>query len=177
MPKVKTASTASTAHKSHQSSFFVFTDGKKRVLTPRPKTYTAATATALRHFPHMKGLLTLQTDELDVCAGQFTDISPDIWEMAVETISSVLVKAEPVPDDGEYLNLFPIQKGGKPVIYLFSPQIVDVSVRLTLTREWKLSVIYPVVPAKCVASGGRRFSGTCAPIWMAASRSASPASM
>ncbi|KAJ7118103.1 hypothetical protein C8R44DRAFT_878737 [Mycena epipterygia] len=224
MPKVKTFP-ASTTPKPRQSSFFVVTDGKKRVLIPRPKTYQAATAAALRHFPHMDGLVTFQTDELDVCAGQFTDISPDIWELAIETISSVLIKAEPMPDnvklpvtaaadhrgtisvvvclshdpeyssqrmvvrpttdfgkikaaalqafgktgcpddyrltydggyphlndtlagwdieDGDTIDLFPVLKGGKPVIYLYSPHVVDASVRLTLTREWDLSVVYP----------------------------------
>ncbi|KAJ7135617.1 hypothetical protein C8R44DRAFT_609525, partial [Mycena epipterygia] len=42
---------------------------------------------------------------------------------------------------------------GKSVIYLFSPHVVDASVRLTLTREWDLSDIYPVVPAKRTLGG------------------------
>jgi hypothetical protein len=33
----------------------------------------------------------------------------------------------------------------KPVIYLFSPSDIDVSVKLSLIPEWSLSVIYPVV--------------------------------
>jgi hypothetical protein len=39
-------------------------------------------------------------------------------------------------------------RGGKPVIYLYSPSNIDVSVKLSLTPEWTLSVIYPVVPTK-----------------------------
>ncbi|KAJ7142822.1 hypothetical protein C8R44DRAFT_846629 [Mycena epipterygia] len=265
MPKVKTP----TASKTTQSSFFVLTDGKKRVLIPRPKTYQAVTAAARRYFPQIQAPFSLQTDELDVCGGELTDISPDIWEMAIEMLSSVLVKpepAEPVPmnpsriippvhvkqetsntepvahdqsltsdtaiketvgdshasvvvnyknqtqtyrikpttpfsrlfplvlrafglddgcyssyackdwnfycdgvrtyeehtaaalgyDDGDalYIDLLPVLKGGKPVIYLFSPHVIDVSVRLTLTRDWDLSVIYPVVPAKRTPAGG-----------------------
>ncbi|KAG1844209.1 hypothetical protein DFJ58DRAFT_664859 [Suillus subalutaceus] len=33
----------------------------------------------------------------------------------------------------------------KPVIYLYSPSDIDVSVKLSLIPEWSLSVIYPVV--------------------------------
>ncbi|KAG1851689.1 hypothetical protein F4604DRAFT_1959187 [Suillus subluteus] len=36
-------------------------------------------------------------------------------------------------------------RGGKPVIYLYSPSDIDVSVKLSLVPEWSLSVIYPVV--------------------------------
>ncbi|KAJ7121367.1 hypothetical protein C8R44DRAFT_919708, partial [Mycena epipterygia] len=56
-------------------------------------------------------------------------------------------------DDKLYFDLIPIQRGGKPGIYLFSPHVVDASVGLTLTREWNLSVIYPVVPAKRAPNG------------------------
>jgi hypothetical protein len=38
------------------------------------------------------------------------------------------------------------QRGGKPVIYLYSPAQTDVSVALTLTSDWSFSAIYPVVP-------------------------------
>ncbi|KAJ6542297.1 hypothetical protein DFH09DRAFT_1322410 [Mycena vulgaris] len=88
MPKVK----APTVSKSTQSSFFVLTDGKKRVLVLGPGLIWLA---ARRHFPLIEGPLTLETAELDVCGGELTDISPDIWEMAVELLSSVLVKGEP----------------------------------------------------------------------------------
>ncbi|KAJ6465976.1 hypothetical protein DFH09DRAFT_1486115 [Mycena vulgaris] len=234
MPKVKPPTAAK-----FQSTFFVLTDGKKRVLIPRPKTY-----------------------QLDICGGELTDISPDIWETAVEMLSSVLVKEEEkesvpinttvvkadeaeaavsvnqfasspltakvsedtvvveinfegvvrsfrikvtsplrrvflaalsafgkpdygfspytscasdwyftdegarpcgddtpatlyyVPGDTLYLDLLEKQKGGKPVIYLFSPRAIDASVCLTLTREWDLSVVYPVIPAKRTLDGG-----------------------
>ncbi|KAJ7118098.1 hypothetical protein C8R44DRAFT_832240 [Mycena epipterygia] len=48
----------------------------------------------------------------------------------------------------------PTLRGGKPVIYLFSPVVVDAAVRLTLTRDWDLSAIYPVVPQKKSITGG-----------------------
>jgi len=37
---------------------------------------------------------------------------------------------------------------GKPVIYLFSPSEIEVSVKLSLIPEWNISAIYPVVPIK-----------------------------
>ena len=39
-------------------------------------------------------------------------------------------------------------RGGKPVIYLFSPSNIEVSVKLSLVPEWNISAIYPVVPIK-----------------------------
>ncbi|KAJ6461104.1 hypothetical protein C8R45DRAFT_538584 [Mycena sanguinolenta] len=45
------------------------------------------------------------------------------------------------------------QRGGKPVIYVYSPTETNVSVALTLTPEWSFSAIYPVVPNKALSSG------------------------
>lgn len=59
-------------------------------------------------------------------------------------------------EDTDTFNVLREQKGGKPVIYLYSPTEMDVSVALTLTREWSLSVVYPVVPAKPSPSAGER---------------------
>ncbi|KAJ7182242.1 hypothetical protein C8R43DRAFT_1092987 [Mycena crocata] len=58
------------------------------------------------------------------------------------------------PGEELSFSVFRAQRGGKPVIYLFSPDIIDASVSLTLTREWELSVVYPVVPAKPAVGGG-----------------------
>ncbi|KAJ6495510.1 hypothetical protein DFH09DRAFT_1337328 [Mycena vulgaris] len=74
MPKVK----AWTVSKSPESSFFVLKDGKKCVLA-RP---------SAQDLPGSRLAL-------DVCGGELTDISPNIWEMAVELLSSVLVKGAP----------------------------------------------------------------------------------
>ncbi|KIK40129.1 hypothetical protein CY34DRAFT_807492 [Suillus luteus UH-Slu-Lm8-n1] len=41
------------------------------------------------------------------------------------------------------LKVMPLIK--KPIIYLYSPSDIDVSVKLSLIPEWSLSVIYPVV--------------------------------
>ncbi|KAJ7092167.1 hypothetical protein C8R44DRAFT_647066 [Mycena epipterygia] len=45
-------------------------------------------------------------------------------------------------------------KGGKPVIYLFAPNVMDAAVRLTLTRNWHLSAVYPVVQQTKSIAGG-----------------------
>jgi len=39
-------------------------------------------------------------------------------------------------------------RGGKPIVYLFSPSDIEVSVKLSLVPEWNISAIYPVVPIK-----------------------------
>lgn len=56
-------------------------------------------------------------------------------------------------EDGDTIHARREQVGGKPVIYLHSPTEIDVSVALTLNREWSFSTIYPVVPAKSASSG------------------------
>ena len=50
--------------------------------------------------------------------------------------------------DGDTLHLFLAQRGGKPVIYLFSPETIEAEVKLSLIPQWNLSAIYPVVPIK-----------------------------
>ncbi|KAG1875368.1 hypothetical protein DFJ58DRAFT_909910 [Suillus subalutaceus] len=49
--------------------------------------------------------------------------------------------------DGDIINLevHEISRTKKPVIYLYSPSDIDVSVKLSLIPEWSLSAIYPVV--------------------------------
>ncbi|KAJ7257765.1 hypothetical protein C8J57DRAFT_1234908 [Mycena rebaudengoi] len=56
-------------------------------------------------------------------------------------------------EDGDSFDMYRKRKGGKPVIYLFSPKEVNALVRLTLIRDLNLSVVYPVVPVT-TASGG-----------------------
>jgi hypothetical protein len=55
----------------------------------------------------------------------------------------------PLPPEREFVHVW--QPGcRKPVIYLFSPTDIDVTVTLTLDDEWSLSVVYPVVPIKAL---------------------------
>ncbi|KAJ6459121.1 hypothetical protein C8R47DRAFT_994807 [Mycena vitilis] len=51
-------------------------------------------------------------------------------------------------EDGATIDILEDQAGGKPVIYVYSPTEIDVSVALTLIPEWDFSAIYPVVPTK-----------------------------
>ncbi|KAG2036994.1 hypothetical protein BDR03DRAFT_897531 [Suillus americanus] len=47
--------------------------------------------------------------------------------------------------DGDSINLQAALRFAKPVIYLYSPSDIDVSVKLSLIPEWSISVIYPIV--------------------------------
>ncbi|KAJ7042122.1 hypothetical protein C8F04DRAFT_1028892 [Mycena alexandri] len=54
------------------------------------------------------------------------------------------------------LNPLPVRirrRGKKPVIYLFAPDIIDVSVKLSLIPAWSFSSIYPIVPIETSQSG------------------------
>lgn len=51
-------------------------------------------------------------------------------------------------EDGFQIDLRRHQVGGKPVIYLYAPSDIDASVTVSLTPEWRFSVVYPVVPTK-----------------------------
>ncbi|KAG2066539.1 hypothetical protein BDR04DRAFT_1129959 [Suillus decipiens] len=75
------------------------------------------------HFPSIpRDVITLQTNQLDVCDGYYVDITAETW--------------------GDVMDLFNVVE---PVIYLYSPSDIDVSVKLSLIPEWTLSVIYPAV--------------------------------
>ena len=51
-------------------------------------------------------------------------------------------------EDGNEIDLYEEQCGGKPVIYLFSPKTLEADVKLSLIPQWNFSAIYPVVPIK-----------------------------
>jgi hypothetical protein len=54
---------------------------------------------------------------------------------------------------GAAIDFFPILRGGKPVIYLYSPNATRISTKLSLVPEWGFSAIYPVVHAKTTPRG------------------------
>ncbi|KAK4704491.1 hypothetical protein P7C70_g1725, partial [Phenoliferia sp. Uapishka_3] len=57
--------------------------------------------------------------------------------------------------DGETLQLYPALKGGKPIIYLFPPTpLADATVKLSLSRDWTFSALYPISPITPNKSGG-----------------------
>ncbi|KZV82373.1 hypothetical protein EXIGLDRAFT_627164 [Exidia glandulosa HHB12029] len=48
--------------------------------------------------------------------------------------------------DGDEIDVFIEQVGGKPVIYLLSPTPTSATVALALSRQWEFSALYPAVP-------------------------------
>ncbi|KAJ7762938.1 hypothetical protein B0H16DRAFT_1368503 [Mycena metata] len=242
MPKA--AASKPAAHK-EQAALLILSNGTKRVLIPRPKSYKAAVDAARRHFPAIKAEdIVFQTKDLAICDGELLDIAPESWELVIDSIKAISVverhecpqgsspvipsgKGLPPPllapssdkliinfyscdtvgkipsvtvkpttpfrkiykfvaekagldrDDfylvfdgarfhegqtpedlnmcnGDYIDVGRTQRGGKPVIYLYSPTEIDAAVALTLTREWSFSAIYPVVPTKILPSSGRQ---------------------
>ncbi|KAG2079206.1 hypothetical protein BDR04DRAFT_1226288 [Suillus decipiens] len=72
---------------------------------------------------------------------------PGAWSgevmLADRSIGSYNIK------NGDSIEILPgILRTKKPVIYLYSPSDIDVSVKLSLIPEWTLSVIYPVITAE-----------------------------
>jgi len=50
-------------------------------------------------------------------------------------------------EDGDEIDLTPVQVGGKPVIYLYPPiPLSEVNVRLSLVPSWSFSALYPSTP-------------------------------
>ncbi|KAF6748216.1 hypothetical protein DFP72DRAFT_820699 [Ephemerocybe angulata] len=56
-------------------------------------------------------------------------------------------------ENGDQLELMPVLKGAKPVIYLYPTTATRISTTLSLVPEWEFSAIYPVVPAKSTENG------------------------
>ncbi|KAF7359180.1 Ubiquitin-domain-containing protein [Mycena sanguinolenta] len=46
------------------------------------------------------------------------------------------------------------KRGKKPVIYLFSPTVIEATVKLSLVPTWSFSSVYPTVPVETSESGG-----------------------
>ncbi|KAG2746392.1 hypothetical protein P692DRAFT_201867792 [Suillus brevipes Sb2] len=228
-----------TAEVKQKPQVLVLKHGQKRIMVKRQRSYNLVLDAVCKHFPGIpRDVITLQTNQLDVCDGHYVDITPEIWDDVVDFLNVVEVtRAEttlpiPVPldawaisfsgnqlapsqvnrldssrnddkltikvvfpsgeiqtakisramrveelvadaskilgrspkaiwggaimredrsigsygiEDGDSIILQVSLSFAKPVIYLFSPSDIDVSVKLSLIPEWTLSVIYPVV--------------------------------
>lgn len=185
--------------------------------------------TASLKFNIPKSNVILETDDVNVCNGDFVEISADTWDLVIESASRITVcrnSARGLGDlqllapnkvllnieaigfsrqaftikiktnaNGRYLQnaiaklldkpaddltlrynglrIPPVDalsqlgvededtivvtlalRGGKPIIYVKSPDQIDVSLTLYLTTDWSFSAIYPVVPAKPWLQGG-----------------------
>ena len=53
-------------------------------------------------------------------------------------------------EDGDVIDVYRTQRDGKPVIYLYAPSELTVSVKLSLVPQWSFSAIYLIVPIKHV---------------------------
>ncbi|KAL1663919.1 hypothetical protein GGF50DRAFT_89030 [Schizophyllum commune] len=87
-------------------------------------------------------------DQLKYIVQDKEGIPPDEQRLGLE---GVQMEGDRVLQDygireGSLIDLVFKLRGGKPIIYLFSPRSVEATVRLSLTRDWSLSAIYPSVP-------------------------------
>ena len=87
-------------------------------------------------------------DQLKYIVQDKEGIPPDEQRLGLE---GVQMEGDRVLQDygireGSLIDLVFKLRGGKPIIYLFSPRTVEATVRLSLTRDWSLSAIYPSVP-------------------------------
>ncbi|KAH7913493.1 hypothetical protein BJ138DRAFT_625857 [Hygrophoropsis aurantiaca] len=154
---------------SESRKYFVLQHGPKRVLIARPETYAAALQAVRQHFRNIpEDSVVLQTDQLDVCEGHAVDIDPGLWPEISLLISTAIVTnttaradalsvAQPPPPvaapscsvpAGPILVRRARRVLRKPVLYLYSPAEIDVSVVLSLRSGWKFSLIYPNVPVE-----------------------------
>ncbi|KAG2079242.1 hypothetical protein BDR04DRAFT_1063848 [Suillus decipiens] len=148
-----------TKEKKH-SQLLVLKHDQKRVMVKRQRSYNDMLNSVCKHFPSIpRDVVTLQTNQLDICDGHYVDITAEIWDDIIDSLHIVEViasgsgggvikrenqcirRSHNIGDLDSILNI----RVKKPVIYVYSPSDIDVSVKLSLIPEWTLSVIYPIV--------------------------------
>ncbi|CAA7263591.1 unnamed protein product [Cyclocybe aegerita] len=210
--------------KDARGSIFLFIYEGRRKLTCCPSSHAAAVTAVWDLFPEISynQSVSFHTDELPICGGEMTEVSPASWDKVTALVDKLTVRVESqengervelivksmtgrqmllkVPSSmtvrslkqriGDYcgvpsgceeggdgqgqlrlifsgrdldgflsyslkecgiknlsvIHMMQILRGAKPVIYLFAPDLLEATVRLSLSPQWGLSAIYPVVP-------------------------------
>ncbi|KAG2113793.1 uncharacterized protein F5147DRAFT_787794 [Suillus discolor] len=80
------------AEAKHNPQLLVLKYGQKRVMVRRQRSYNLMLDTACKYFPGIPSdLITLQTNQLDICYGYYVDITAEIWEDVVDLLNVVEV--------------------------------------------------------------------------------------
>ncbi|KAJ7493848.1 hypothetical protein FB451DRAFT_1360535 [Mycena latifolia] len=157
MPKVRT----STRSSKQSQALIVLTDGQKRILIPRPKTYEAAIDAVRIHFPQFaRNRAKLQTDQLDICEEELTDIAPESWESVVELVSSVFIaQTHECPIENKPMNFWRTKDRGQ-VIGL-QIETAGQQTRVRVKGDTNIKKVLPYIAARLgLDSEGDHFSAT-----------------
>ncbi|KAG8933237.1 hypothetical protein FRC01_010226 [Tulasnella sp. 417] len=94
----------------------------------------------MKHNSLMGKVWDFVASRLEICKDEIRFYDEDACRISPnETASAVYNR------NGTILSYAVNQVGGKPVIYLFPPQPLEATVRLSLEPSWKFDVVYPVV--------------------------------
>ncbi|KAF8234901.1 hypothetical protein L208DRAFT_1376739 [Tricholoma matsutake] len=85
------------AKNSSANTLFILSYNARHVLAVKSKSFEAVLSAILDHFPDtIRRKITLQTKELELCDGVYTEIPPCLWNHVMDEIKSVTVVAEDV---------------------------------------------------------------------------------
>ncbi|KAG1851691.1 hypothetical protein F4604DRAFT_1306031 [Suillus subluteus] len=80
------------------SPLLVLKRGQKRVVVKRQRSYNLMLDSACEHFPSIpRNVVTLQTNQLDVCDGHFVDITAETWGEIIDLVTFVEVTRAEMP--------------------------------------------------------------------------------
>ncbi|KAG1844196.1 hypothetical protein DFJ58DRAFT_31147 [Suillus subalutaceus] len=80
------------------SPLLVLKRGQKRVVVKRQRSYNLMLDSACEHFPSIpRDVVTLQTNQLDVCDGHFVDITAETWGEIIDLVTFVEVTRAEMP--------------------------------------------------------------------------------
>ncbi|KAG1844211.1 hypothetical protein DFJ58DRAFT_31306 [Suillus subalutaceus] len=78
--------------KKHNSQLLVLKHGQNRVMVKRQRSYNRMLDTACKCFRSIpRNVVTLQTNELDICDGHYVDITAEIWVDVIDLLNVVEV--------------------------------------------------------------------------------------